>query len=98
DDLVTGVQTCALPISKVSDTGAVELAGLSQLRALNLSYTAVTDAGVESLCTLAQLRSLELDQTQLTDAGLRKVATLQHLEKLTRSEERRVGKEGRGRL
>lgn len=55
----------------VTDETLKLLAGMSQLKELDLNHTAVTDAGLELLAKLPKLESLRLKNTKITDAGFR---------------------------
>src|SRR5258708_29682647 len=88
DDLVTGVQTCALPIS----TGAGWI----------YEYALVDHTHKYSLADLRSLQDWHLRYQLETVPGVAEVATIggfvrQYQVKLDRSEERRVGKECRSR-
>jgi hypothetical protein len=61
---------------------AEELAGLKELRRLDVSSTRTTDAGLEEIAVLKQLQWLELSCTLVTDAGLKHLAALQELREL----------------
>jgi Leucine-rich repeat (LRR) protein len=56
--------------SNVTDAGMKDIAKLSNLSWLHLSYTKVTDAGLKELANLRNLRTLELNFTHVTDAGV----------------------------
>jgi internalin A len=66
-------------ISNVTDAGLKELAGLKNLRALNLGHTKVTGAGLQALTGLKDLQALDLQFTQASDAGLKGLAGLRSL-------------------
>src|SRR5207244_8717498 len=87
DDLVTGVQTCALPISL--EAGAPPWTEAQPLAPRN-PYAATKAAG--DLLALSHHRSFRRDVV-VTRCG-NTYGPRQHPEKL-RSEERRVGEEGR---
>jgi Leucine-rich repeat (LRR) protein len=67
---------------KVKDAGLKLLAGLKQLKLLNLQNTQVTDGGLKHLAGLKQLRSLLLFNAKVTDAGLKELAGLKQLRSL----------------
>ena len=54
-----------------TDDELEHLERFSQLKVLNIQYSAVTDAGLEYLKGLTQLKRLQLDGTNITDAGLK---------------------------
>ena len=56
--------------TRITDSGAFEIAKLLRLINLDLSGTAVTDAGLAELAKLPNLRVLSLEATRITDAGL----------------------------
>ncbi len=56
--------------AQITDDGVVRLAGLRQLRGLNLRGTRVTDDGLGALRTLDHLTTLDLIETRVTDAGV----------------------------
>jgi uncharacterized protein (TIGR02996 family) len=66
----------------VTDEGVKALAGLTQLRRLDLADSTVTDAGLQTLATLTRLQSLNLSRTGVTDEGLAVVVHLQRLREL----------------
>jgi hypothetical protein len=68
--------------ANVTDAGLKELAGLKQLRHLELSFTQVTDAGLKLLARLKHLRELDLRNTRVTNAGLKELAGLKQLQTL----------------
>jgi Leucine-rich repeat (LRR) protein len=68
--------------TQVTDAGLKELAGLKQLRWLDLTGVKVTDAGLKELDGLTQLQALQLGSTQVTDAGLKELAGLKQLRTL----------------
>lgn len=57
--------------SDVNDETLRYLAGLKQLRELDLNNTQVTDAGLKELAELPKLRDLRLARTKITDDGFR---------------------------
>jgi len=59
-----------LNLTKVTDAGLKELAGLKSLRALYLAGTQVTDAGLKGLAGRKALQTIDLRGTKVTDAGL----------------------------
>ncbi len=65
-----------LNLTKVTDAGLKELAGLKSLQALYLAGTQVTDAGLKELAGLKSLQILDLRGTKVTDAGLKELAGL----------------------
>src|SRR5205823_10962901 len=85
DKLVTGVQTCALPISSTSST-SLGLTGPVQVRLRDVVPSDVEDVEAFYISELLPHRT-ELDLAYLSDPSL--IATIS-----LRSEERRVGKEG----
>ena len=65
-----------------NDDSLKSLAGLGEVRSLNLRDTQVTDAGMVHLAKLTQLRRLHLERTPVTDEGIAHLAGLAHLEYL----------------
>ena len=60
-----------LPFSDITDSGLVQLKGLTKLERLYLGFCPkITDAGLLHLKGLANLHTLWLVQTQVTDGGL----------------------------
>ena len=66
DKPIVGVK---LSKSRVTDAELKHLAGLQQLKALDLIGTKVTDAGLKHLVGLKQLQVLILDGTKVTAKG-----------------------------
>jgi hypothetical protein len=77
--------------TKIQDAGLKELAGLTNLEALDLSNTAVTDLGLKALAGLKRLRTLALRGTPVTDAGLKELAGLESLQELDLTDSRVTG-------
>jgi internalin A len=77
-----------LNLTKVTDAGLKELAGLKSLRALYLAgnereaETQLTDAGLKELASLKSLRILDVRATKVTDVGLKALAALKSLQSL----------------
>ena len=77
-----------LNLTKVTDAGLKELAGLKSLQALYLAgkdYGAesqVTDAGLKELAGRKSLQILDVRWTKVTDAGLKELAGLKSLQSL----------------
>jgi Trypsin-like peptidase domain/Leucine rich repeat/Leucine Rich repeat len=69
----------------VTDAVLKDLAWLTSLQALELSFTGVTDAGLKELAGLRSLQSLNLSNTKVTDAGLKELAGLKALRLLNLS-------------
>jgi Leucine-rich repeat (LRR) protein len=76
------VVSVSLIAKKVNDEALKDLAGLKQLRSLDLRSTQVTDAGLKELRALDKLRSLFLSSTKVTDAGLKELRELTSLDML----------------
>jgi internalin A len=82
------LQSLNLHDTKVTDAGLKELAGMKNLRKLNLSgcrsddRAKVTDAGLKELAGHKNLQWLDLSYTQVTDAGLKELAGLKSLKEL----------------
>ena len=53
----------------ISNAGMKNLAALTRLRDLDLTFTKVGDAGLENLTALVRLRHLYLSGTAVTPAG-----------------------------
>jgi len=66
----------------VTDEGLRQLAGMTQLKRLDLSGTSITDRGLEVLRHLSALEHLSLAGTAITDAGARELAHCHELERL----------------
>jgi hypothetical protein len=77
--------------TKIQDAGPKELAGLTNLQALDLSDTAVTGPGLKALAGLKRLRTLALRGTPVTDAGLKELAGLESLQELDLTDSRVKG-------
>ncbi len=71
-----------LSLTRVTDAGMRELAGLNGLQDLRLALTQVTDAGLKELAGLKSMQALDLGFTKLTDAGLKELARLKGLQNL----------------
>ncbi len=71
-----------LNLTKVTDAGLKELAGLKNLQALYLAGTQVTDAGLKELAGRKSLQTLDVRGTKVTDVGLKELAGLQSLQSL----------------
>src|SRR5207249_7624160 len=87
DRNVTGVQTCALPISRVR---SIEVHSQAADRAVPGRRTALALVGVDK-------SELARGHVVVTGAGWRATTMLDAAVELLRSEERRVGKESRSR-
>ena len=66
----------------LSDSGLVNLKGLTQLQTLDLNGTKVTDAGLMHLIGLPRLDFLSLANTAVSDAGLAQLNGLPRLQTL----------------
>jgi internalin A len=66
----------------VTDTDIALLAGLTEVRSLELIGTSVTDAGMASLKSLVNLEELNLVNNRISDAGLSGLADLVNLRRL----------------
>ena len=66
----------------VTDGDLKELAGLKELRWLDLTKTQVTDAGLKELIGLKQLTMLMLTDTRVSDAGLKELTAMKQLQEL----------------
>jgi internalin A len=71
-----------LNLTKVTDAGLKELAGLKSLQLLNLGGSAVTDAGLKEVGRLKNLQSLIMWGTQVTDVGVKELYGLKNLRNL----------------
>jgi hypothetical protein len=54
----------------VTDDGLSKLAGLTNLKELDLTQWSITDRGLNSLSAMAKLEVLNLTSTAITDAGI----------------------------
>ncbi len=66
-----------------TDNGLRHLAGLKNLKFLDLSYSKLTNAGLRHLAGLKGLTELVLDHTKVTDEGLKHLAGLEKLTDLS---------------
>ncbi|HVA47817.1 MAG TPA: protein kinase [Pirellulales bacterium] len=82
DDFSIDAAKLSLCQKKVCDADLAELAGMSNLQALDLEGTAITDAGLAHLSGLSGLRRLDLSGTSITDAGLERLQSLADLRRL----------------
>jgi hypothetical protein len=67
---------------ELSEDRVKVLAGLKELRRVNLEKCSVTDAGVKELACLSRLQDLVLCETKVTDEGLKHLAGLKQLANL----------------
>jgi hypothetical protein len=65
--------------ARVSDSSLSAIAGLTNLRRLQLSNTAITDMGLKKLSTLKELKSLNLVGTAVTAKGVIQLRDLKEL-------------------
>jgi internalin A len=77
-------QAFGLKFADVRENGAglKDLAGLKNLRYLNIAQTLATDAGLRELAGLSRIQKLDLCGTHVGDAGLAQLAGLENLESL----------------
>jgi internalin A len=68
-----------LNLTKVQDADLQELAGLKNLRWLNLCVTKTSDAGLKELAPLQGLQALDLNRTAVGGVGLKELAALHDL-------------------
>jgi hypothetical protein len=68
---------------KVTDAGLQDLAGLTNLEALDLELAEISDAGLKHLSGLKRLRALDISHADISDAGLKQLAVLQDLRMLS---------------
>jgi internalin A len=66
----------------ITDAGAREFRGLSNLKSLVLVETSITDAGLKDIATLENLRTLKVPLSDITDAGLLHLRALRNLRQL----------------
>src|SRR5262249_16104842 len=83
--------------TSITDAGIAHLAGMSQLRWLNLDGLNLLDDRAKSLAALANLQSLNFSNTGITDAALSKLESLKNL-KVLKLEFTRVTDEGVNKL
>lgn len=67
---------------RITDVGMPHLAGLKNLRSLNLGGTLITEAGLVHLECLTNLETLNLAHTQVRETGLKHLAGLTNLNHL----------------
>jgi internalin A len=67
---------------QITDAGLQNLAGMTDLRSLNLSGTNITDAGLKHLAGMKNLQNLQLSSTKITDAGVDDLMKLPKLQTL----------------
>ena len=67
----------------VTDRGVAALAGMTQMRCLDLYWTGITDAALASLAKMTHLEYIHIGQTQIKGPGLVHLAALQRLESLS---------------
>jgi Leucine rich repeat len=67
---------------QISDEGLKNLAGMTNLRSLNLCGTNTTDAGLKYLGGMKDLQNLLLSSTKVTDAGMEDLMKLPKLQSL----------------
>jgi hypothetical protein len=81
---VVRTQVVELNLDKmpVDDKGLAIIAGFTNLRVLNLSFSRITSAGTPSLLKLGKLRSLSLSGTAVKAEDVRKLASLKELRNL----------------
>ena len=79
DDNAPGKPITQVQLANATDANLKEVAGLKNLRSLDLAGTKVTDAGLKELAGLKSLSSLNLVGTPVTDAGLKELAALKNL-------------------
>lgn len=84
DRLLPGqpVTEVSFAATRVTGEDLKVLAGLPQLRELNLTGVPISDADLKALAPLKQLRTLELAGTRVTDAGLEELRPLAGLREL----------------
>ncbi|MGE0605883.1 MAG: hypothetical protein AB7O62_02065 [Pirellulales bacterium] len=68
--------------TEISDAGLAHLAGLMNLKTLNLKNSTVTDEGLAALAGLPRLELLRLGSSQVRGPGLRHIAELAELRHL----------------
>lgn len=78
----TGVEQVAIPQTAITNEGLRQIAGLQELRSLDVSATAVSDDGIAHLAGLRRLQTLVLSATGVTDRGLEQLSTLKELQRL----------------
>src|SRR5207244_6738473 len=89
DDLVTGVQTCALPICE--NICSIRLSRVA------CALPAIIPAAAMAPALIIGLRGRPVPDSRLTALKASPVGSTPILASTSRSEERRVGKEGRSR-
>ena len=73
------LESLKLGSTNVGDQGVALLAGLTNLRFLDLSYAKITDAAMLDVGKLRSLETLEINGTAVTDAGIAKLAGMENL-------------------
>jgi internalin A len=71
-----------LPPKNMGDGGLKEVAALTELTQLDLSFSFVTDAGLKQLAPLKKLAKLHLEKTGISDTGLKNLASHKDLVEL----------------
>jgi Leucine-rich repeat (LRR) protein len=72
--------------TQFKDAAVNELAGLQNLREVDLSESTVTDDGLQGLRSLSSVRILNLAETSITDAGWKHLVAMSGLRSLTVSD------------
>jgi len=78
--LIPETQNLSLGRTAVTDAGLQHASGLTQLRWLDVAYTAVGDAGLAAVKRATKLNHLIAEHTRITDAGLETLAGFGELE------------------
>ena len=78
-DRIVGID---LSGTKVADDDLIQLAGLRDLKSLNLSRSQVTNAGIKHLVDLTRLKYLYLFGVPVDDSGVDEITKLERLEVL----------------
>jgi uncharacterized membrane protein len=80
--VITGLVSCDLSASLITDKSLALLAPAKDLHMLRLSETKITDAGLDSVAKMVSLESLNIYGTEISDAGLQKLVGLAKLKRL----------------
>jgi hypothetical protein len=81
-----GIQDLCLTGTDVTDDGVRLLRGASELRWLDVSFTAISDAGLANFARSTKLNQLNVEAARITDEGLKVVSQFTRLQELDLSQ------------